>query len=80
MAHDDSNPLSIPRAPQSSIDSFGSGAWILNGFYLPMFGADQLPDGQRYCVVVDFSAASISGSYNFGKLFDGGGNGYRRFT
>jgi hypothetical protein len=75
--------LDSAGSPVSSIDSFGSGAWTLNGFHLSnvqSFSINSYLMANGFRVVVDFSSPNISGNHNFGKLFDGGGNGYRRFT
>ena len=75
--------LDSSGSPQSSIDSFGSGGWTLSGFYLSNvlgFSLNGYVNANGYRVASDSSTTSISGSYNFGKLFDGIANGYRRFT
>jgi hypothetical protein len=75
--------LDSAGSPVSSIDSFGSGAWTLNGFHVSnvqSFSINSYLTAQGYRVLVDFSSTNITGSYNFGKLFDGLANGYRRFT
>ncbi len=74
--------LDSAGSPQSSIDSYGSGGWTLSGFYLSNvlgFSLNSYVNANGYRVTID-STTNIGGSHNFGKLFDGIGNGYRRFT
>jgi len=57
--------------------------WVIDGFDFWNVGALSLNTYMQapgYRVASDFSATTISSSnYDFGKLFDGEGNGYRRF-
>jgi hypothetical protein len=69
-------------APVARIE-WGGQTWSLNGFDLwnvTTLSLNSYMQALGYRVVSDFNATTISSaSHNFGKLFDGGGNGYRKF-